>query len=913
MKYTNINLALYDAYKFQGSFVSIILSGKESEEKVQEVYDYMSIGIIKSDKPIPGVKCNKLILKKAKKYVPTLTRTEDGLLALPYKRYNPRHLKIENGKLLKNIIISKGDLKVSYKGHILTIPPVTLDEQAINTFKGIAYDYRGELISNPTSSDILDIVTVPKNVILKSEEDYQLYEQYKEKLQNTEVNSDSQHAINVYMTSGTFNQFNDLSKISVFPPKVAKKMRYLQNSLSLSAFKNKDHYYFKLQPVKPVYSLGTEKQYIGAEPLPSNYKKAINDSILIFDDMALARNYRDYFATNTIIIDNDKGYRSPIANLGLHEYSKNLYVTKSDAYFINEQGRKVKKVFRPVEYEGTTYYQLKGYYVNNIDEQNVAYWPGMLGGGYLLKTLPNLDDTTGYFDDSETYNATAVPTPADRNKYCEQYQVAICEGETYSSTVHNVAYIFDMKIDGNDIVVNVFHHGYRNRTTDNILVYNREFEITECKEASFYSKTADAYAQNFETIRFKNTSKVKFGFKNNGQVCDVRAVKFLRTNIRRNDLYISINSTGSKITITPSSDHKQSKYEMEMATSHTESYLFMDRGTSAGDNGEHIYRHYLHNDKSRTHYYVLSKDSSDWDRLHAEGFNLVEYLSDEHKQLFLTADKVVTSHLAARIFNPFYPSMEYNYLFKSKLIFLQHGITIANHRSFLDRYSKPLNLMICGAVEECEQVAAFSEYPNVKCTGFSRFDRLLNKHEGYILYAPSWNTIYRDNFVGSAYHQEVQNVLSNQVINDILVRNNLRIKLLLHPEFIKFSEHFIPGENVDIIKPEEVNYNKFISEADMLITDYSSLYFDFLYQKKHVILHQPYELHNTTSILKKPEECVRKSFDIKQLASYLLEIESLHFETDKEQQILEFFGHIDKNNCSRIMTEIEALDEEVKI
>lgn len=908
LKYTNINLALHDKFMFGRNFINLTLTGKESLAKVQEAYDYICFGIIKSNEDYEGVELNKLIIKKGKSYLPTLTRSESGLLTISYKQYDKRLLSIENGTLYKNAIIGEVGLKIKYSGQDLEIPKPA-NTNKMHAYEGKLHDKNSYSISDVDNLDnMINLTTANKNVILKSEEDYEIFETYKDQLSNFTIDETNEVLVNIYMTYQTFYEYGDETKVSILPDKAYRQASYLLNVAKLNKVIEEENYWFEIKEPKPMYVVDASKQYRGVEYLPLGYLEPINDSILIFESLKVARQYRDYFNNNQIIINSNSKYKSVMKTLGIHEYTKSIYIAGSDLVINNQETKLVDRILNKVNFENQDYYQLKGYYINNLNPSEVSFYPGNLSGGYLFKEIPTFVLGEQYqLIEEENSAAKRVEKIHDRNKYSQKYEYAIYEQTIYKTKYSCVAYIFDMYIDGKDIVINIFNHGYRESSIENQIDYKGDFEITDCKEYLFYSKYSADYPNNYKTVRFKNTTAVKFSIFQEKIKCTIGFSKHLRENIKRNGLYVTTNTKNDTAKIRPLTKVRQTKFEKKISNKHVESYLFMDRGTSAGDNGEHIYRYYLHNDKTRKHYYILSRDSADWDRLEAEGFNLVEYLSDEHKELFLTADKIVTSHVADRIFNPFFPSSEYTYLIKANIIFLQHGITIANHRGFLDYYSRPLDLFVCGAVEEQVQVQEFSQYPNVKCTGFARFDRLRNERAGYILYAPSWNTIYRDNFVGSEYHKQVQSVLENEQINKILEQNNLRLKLLLHPEFIKFSMYFTPSRNVDIIKPEEVNYNKFISEADMLITDYSSLYFDFLYQEKHVILHQPYKLHNITSILKQPENCVRKTYNIEQLSSALSEIEQLNFVSDKKDQILKFFGHVDKNNCQRIMEEIEKL------
>ena len=63
------------------------------------------------------------------------------------------------------------------------------------------------------------------------------------------------------------------------------------------------------------------------------------------------------------------------------------------------------------------------------------------------------------------------------------------------------------------------------------------------------------------------------------------------------------------------------------------------------------------------------------------------------------------------------------------------------------------------------------------------------------------------------------------------------MKFALHPLQQKQAKDFIENEYVEVIK-ENVDFNKEFSENSLLITDYSSVAFDFAYLKKMVIYTQ---------------------------------------------------------------------------
>lgn len=904
LKYRNLNVALFDSFMFERNFVAIRVSRNVDPDKLLEVYKKMKFGIIVSPVKVKGVITNIPFVKRAQRYELELSRTETGLIVLPPKQYDERQLEIVNGKKIKNVIFAMNDERpqVFYKKEQILLPEESTVNECLHAYCGHIHDTSGMLVENVNLPDnIVDVVQLEKNIILKSEEDFELFELYKNGLTNYKVNSEDHHQVNIYLTEETFNECGEVSGISIFPEEIISKLRYVQNHLKLEKLLGTEKYYFEIKPKKDVYVIAGEKTYVDATNLASNTNVAIVDSILIFENIKTARSFRDYFQKNEIYLNNNRKIKTNVGKLNLKEESKHIYSCLDNNSYYNQYVLELEKTVDKVIIEGEEFYHMNEMKLNNYHDVPVKYEPGNGGGGYVFSEKPTFN---AVFSD-EVFDVVSVDNYIDTNRYCDNYTFSFFEDRIYKTSVQNIVYIYDIAREGDKIRVEVFHHGYRDREFPNILVTEATYTEVESQVSTFYNKYAADFKENFTTYLFDAEDDILFHFENDEKLCKVRPIKHLRNKMIRNDVFLRIHR--GKIRLKSTEQYRKNQFEELIETQSTNSYIFMDRGTQAGDNAEHIYRYYLHNDKTRTHYYILDSESPDWDRLSAEGFNLIQYQSYAHKELFLCCEKIITSHVADRIFNPFSPSFKYNYLIKAKVVFLQHGITIANHRGFLDKYSRPLELFISGAIEEAEQVKQFSEYPNVQCTGFARFDYLRREKQGYILYAPSWNTIYRDNFGGSKYQLEVQKVLEDPKVLQVLKANGLKLKLLLHPEFMKYSTYFTTNEYVEIVKPEEVNYNKFISEADMLITDYSSLYFDFLYQEKQVILHQPYELHNTTSILTKPENCVRKSYNIDELVSHLQDIEQLSFESDKKEEILDFFGHVDSNNCSRIYTEIEKL------
>ncbi|EAI1785984.1 glycosyltransferase, partial [Campylobacter coli] len=95
-------------------------------------------------------------------------------------------------------------------------------------------------------------------------------------------------------------------------------------------------------------------------------------------------------------------------------------------------------------------------------------------------------------------------------------------------------------------------------------------------------------------------------------------------------------------------------------------WLLMDKDYEADDNAEHLYRYIMQNHPKQKIAFALRKESSDWERLEKEGFNLIEFGSFEFERIIKKASKVISSHcdeyLTKYITN------------RSQFVFIQHGV-----------------------------------------------------------------------------------------------------------------------------------------------------------------------------------------------------------------------------------------------
>lgn len=280
-------------------------------------------------------------------------------------------------------------------------------------------------------------------------------------------------------------------------------------------------------------------------------------------------------------------------------------------------------------------------------------------------------------------------------------------------------------------------------------------------------------------------------------------------------------------------------------------WLVSDRVTAAGDNGEAMFR-YISKQKDfpAEVFFVLSKKVKDYERLKKYG-KVIDQKSLRYKTKFLLADKIISSQADIETTNPFIRQINHFVdLYNFDFVFLQHGVIRHDLSRWLNRYEKNIQLFITSAQKEYDSIFSnpyYYEKKNVVLTGQPRFDYLENKPNRKIILAPTWRKSlalsrtdkmgrrkYDPNFKKSDFFKFYNNLINDKRITDELNRQNMLGEFYLHPVFEAQRKDF-NGNGTFKIMDFPYSYNKAFSEGELLISDHSSVVFDFAYMKKPVM------------------------------------------------------------------------------
>ena len=282
------------------------------------------------------------------------------------------------------------------------------------------------------------------------------------------------------------------------------------------------------------------------------------------------------------------------------------------------------------------------------------------------------------------------------------------------------------------------------------------------------------------------------------------------------------------------------------------SWLLMDRDTQADDNAEHLYRYIRRHYPEQVCYFALNRDSADWARLTAEGFNLLAFGTKPFERQLRKASKIISSHLDRYINNYFGDEYEYS----KKFIFLQHGV-IHNNLSQWFSSKKNLQCVVTTTQPEYDSLVHGGEYAltekEVVLTGFPRHDALIanNTHDQkIILVMPTWrkslvaDTIglgnkrgFNHDFMNTRYARHWHSFLHSAQLRQLTEEFGYQIIFAPHANIVPYLDVF---DLPDYIEPWQVSNSEegmqaLFQKAQFMITDFSSVAFDIAILNKTVL------------------------------------------------------------------------------
>ena len=344
-------------------------------------------------------------------------------------------------------------------------------------------------------------------------------------------------------------------------------------------------------------------------------------------------------------------------------------------------------------------------------------------------------------------------------------------------------------------------------------------------------------------------------------------------------------------------------------------WLFMDRQNTAKDNAEHLFKYSVKQKDKVKKYFIIDKTSPDYNKIKKYG-KVVDFASFKHKLLFLLADKIISSHPGDDVVNPFWGEEIYqiNGLLHLQYIFLQHGIINEDLSSWLKKCDMNLTIFVCSAQKEYDSIFQYPyNYPKevVKILGLPRYDALNNNEtKKQILIIPSWRHIFdnmtEDEFKQTSYFKSFNNLINDEELLNYCETKGYKLIFKPHPKTIKFIKLFNKDSRVTIDENFSMEYTNLFNQSKLLITDNSSVFYDFSYLKKPILYY--HFKGDTPKFINKESEFDFENDGFGEVITNhneLIKTIKEYIKTDckiKEKylnRINKFYMYHDKNNCKR--------------
>lgn len=367
-------------------------------------------------------------------------------------------------------------------------------------------------------------------------------------------------------------------------------------------------------------------------------------------------------------------------------------------------------------------------------------------------------------------------------------------------------------------------------------------------------------------------------------------------------------------------------------------WLFLDTFSTAGDNAEYLFRYVVeHVDQSIVPVFCVEKNSPFYDKLKLVG-KVIPFDTKRYRLAFAVCDNLISSQTFYGVQNTFYQRTEYlKDLFKFKFVYLQHGVIKDNHADTQSKHKKAVDLFVTTGIPEYNSLLHdFYGYDEsvVKLTGLARYDgiyQVMNerKEKKSILLAPTWRKLanqvwdessqrykYNSTFVSSNFYRFYNGLITDERILSVLKEKGYVLVFQLHPRIWEQNVDFCESELVHIQR-NKIALEDAISSTSLLITDYSSIFFDYAYADIPVIYTQFdkkkfYANHSYTRGYFDYEHdgfgpvC----YDYESTVQAIIKAIEHGCVMDEmyKNRVNQFFAYRDGNNCERIYNEILKLD-----
>ena len=362
-------------------------------------------------------------------------------------------------------------------------------------------------------------------------------------------------------------------------------------------------------------------------------------------------------------------------------------------------------------------------------------------------------------------------------------------------------------------------------------------------------------------------------------------------------------------------------------------WLFMDRGYDVDNNAEALFRYCVTKDDGIQKYYIIP-DESYADRFAGLPYMVIGTL--EYKLLCCFAEKFISSYLfGGGLTYDFGVDKEQKELwedtqnfkkltrsfFRGDIIHVQHGVIMQDISYYLTKFDENLKMLLSVSKNEYtyikDELSNAIDEDTLRLTGLPRLD-LLEKTKNnpisqkIILFAPSFDwkyfeeTKYIPGYKYSEHFNYIDSIINSPELLDLLEQNGYQLCFKPHYLVAPMLCDFQLDPRV-LVVTNEINRYDLYAMADVMISDYSGIAFDFAYLKKPVIYTHFTEPKYDESYFSYERDgfgeiCTDLASLIKTMTNYVAN--DCNMSSKYKKRVSNFYSIQDDKNCERIYQEM---------
>ncbi len=282
-------------------------------------------------------------------------------------------------------------------------------------------------------------------------------------------------------------------------------------------------------------------------------------------------------------------------------------------------------------------------------------------------------------------------------------------------------------------------------------------------------------------------------------------------------------------------------------------WLICERKNEARDNGYWFFKYLRKQQPQIDAVYAIDKQAADYAKVNRLG-PVIAFGGITHWAYYFAAQRNISSQKEGKPNAALCFILEVYLHLRQNRAYIRHGITKDQQRWVYYDVTK-MNLFSCSAQREYDYVKEHFGYPpqNVKLLGLCRFDNLYiaPKPKQQILIMPTmreWLRVISSDttkyersscFTDSCFYNAWNNLLRSEQLHQILEKYHFQLVFYLHAGLQSYSSCFKVSQGpITIAQAKKYDVQQLLLESAVLITDYSSVFFDFAYLQRPLLYYQ---------------------------------------------------------------------------